>query len=200
MCTPHTHHTTTTTNRMAIVENFLFLFLTENFQVSNTLCGIAVTVTVLPEIPIFTFAEIFLDRMGPFAMIVVAQLCFVVRAFAYSTISTPWLVLFFELLHGVTFGLHHIAAVHLIAKLGPESMTASLQGLYNMVAFGLGTSASVIVGGVMIEKFGDRKVFLWYAIVTLVFTALYCVVECVWGGRRHEGVRKQKREIVSQPL
>eukprot|EP00301_Raphidiophrys_heterophryoidea_P016325 c25888_g1_i1.p1 GENE.c25888_g1_i1~~c25888_g1_i1.p1 ORF type:complete len:461 (-),score=90.13 c25888_g1_i1:39-1421(-) len=180
---------------MALLENFLFLFLTKNFHLSNTMCGLAVTVSILPEIPILNFAELFLRRMGPFMMIVVAQLCFVVRVFAYSTITTPWLVIFFELFHGVTFGLHHSAVVHIIAQLGPESMIASLQGLYSMVTFGLGSSVSVIVGGVLIDKYGDRAVFCGYAAMVLGLTSFYFVVGCLKPSHTRQRVHSDAIEL-----
>jgi PPP family 3-phenylpropionic acid transporter len=52
-----------------------------------------------------------------------------------------------QLLHSITFGLHHSASVVLINKLFPKGAEARGQSFYTMASYGLGGSVGGILSG-----------------------------------------------------
>lgn len=69
-----------------LVENLVFLFF-EFLGSSNTICGIAVALTVLFEIPIFHVAPTLLRNYGVGWLLLLANAFFVVRVIGYTLIQ-----------------------------------------------------------------------------------------------------------------
>merc|ERR1712194_153421 len=94
---------------MSLVENFLLVFLVQDFaHTPRTLLGASVAVMCLFEVPIFMYIGRLWTTHGISltTVIVVCQLILVVRCLLHMLVDQlqmPWLVLLVEPLHGVTF-------------------------------------------------------------------------------------------------
>eukprot|EP00927_Polykrikos_kofoidii_P010954 TRINITY_DN14627_c0_g1_i1.p1 TRINITY_DN14627_c0_g1~~TRINITY_DN14627_c0_g1_i1.p1 ORF type:complete len:480 (-),score=56.06 TRINITY_DN14627_c0_g1_i1:116-1555(-) len=135
---------------MALVENFLFVYLLQDFEATpKRLVGAAVTVMCFFEIPVFRWFHHFAGgespRFGLPTVLVGCHLIFAVRCILYAVIprESPWLVLFIEPLHGLTFAAMWNAAVlygKSMAEPGKEAtMQAFVAGLYYQLSDGLGS-------------------------------------------------------------
>jgi hypothetical protein len=106
---------------VALVERLLFVYVEApvsggGLAGSTTLCGLSVGVTVLFELPIFTFTDTLLRVPGRNGLFLLAMAAYAARTYGYTVLthdSRFWL-LALELLHGVTFASLWISAVDFV--------------------------------------------------------------------------------------
>eukprot|EP00434_Breviolum_minutum_P005320 symbB.v1.2.004692.t1/scaffold269.1/size246462/2 len=153
----------------AMVEGMLFLLLQE-MNASTLLCGLSVVVTVIFELPIFARAQWLLSTYGTRKLIVAAQIAWVVRAAFYWQMSTAWMVLLVEPLHGVTFALAWTAAIDFVKKpeVSGEGLEASAQGLLTACFHGLGPIIGLLGGGLLFDALGGHNSYLVFAIGVMI--------------------------------
>ena len=116
------------------------------------------------------FAEIifFLNQNRIFSIITnltfVWFLCFLVAVgrflLIYFSEGAVTLLVFAQLLHAVTFGLHHTCSILLIGELFPSSAKAIGQSSYTAAAYGIGGSLGGVFSGLVWEKFNADSIFL----------------------------------------
>lgn len=144
---------------MALVENFLFVFLLQDFEgTPNVLLGATVAMMCAFEVPVFALMErLWKRRSGEAAIsrvLLGSQLIFALRCWLYTLLprDRPWLVLLIEPLHGITFAAMWCAAVEYGRLVAPRGMEARMQalvnGLFVQVAMGLGS----VLWGHLVER------------------------------------------------
>lgn len=163
----------------SMVEGMLFLLLQE-LRASNLLCGLAVVVTVIFELPIFQYAKPIIAKLGTRRMILLGQLAWVVRAIFYANMTVAWTVLLIEPLHGITFALVWTAATQHVANpaISGEGLEASAQGLLQVCFMGIGPVLGLAIGGWLFEHVGSHAVYGVFAVVVLAIGLAYAY----WGG------------------
>ncbi|CAE8727098.1 unnamed protein product [Polarella glacialis] len=161
----------------SMVEGMLFLLLRE-MKASTMLCGLSVVVTVVFELPIFSYAKSIVARLGTRNMILLGQAAWVVRALFYACMSVPWTVLLIEPLHGVTFALVWTAALQHIAdpQVAGEGLEASAQGLLTMCFGGIGPMIGLFFGGLLFDKVGNHAVYAIFAVAVLSAGMIYATL------------------------
>lgn len=117
---------------------FFSLFL-ERHGYSKLAIGALWATGVVAEIGIFFMARPLFERFSALSLLVfsmvVAALRFVLVGLSEGMLG---LVAFTQLLHAVTFGLHHSAVQSLLQRWFEPDRQASAQGLYSTIAYGLG--------------------------------------------------------------
>jgi len=163
----------------SMVEGMLFLLLQE-LNASNLLCGLAVVVTVIFELPIFHYAKPIIATLGTRKMILLGQLAWVVRAIFYANMTEAWTVLLIEPLHGVTFALVWTAATQHVADpaISGEGLEASAQGLLQVCFMGIGPVLGLSIGGWLFQHLGSHAVYGVFSVIILAIGLAYAV----WGG------------------
>ena len=136
---------------MSLTNNFLFLYL-NSLGASKSLMGFSLTIATISEIPVLFFADRLLGRWGAKGLLTLSLLGYGVRAFAYSFMNVPWLVLPIQLLHGPTFATLWAAGVSYADEIAPEGMGATAQGLLSAVVWGLGSALGhQLTAGVVVK-------------------------------------------------
>mgnify|MGYP005642668175 FL=1 len=74
-----------------------------------------------------------------------------------------------QLIHGLTFGASHLAAIHYLAKRVKRDYAASSQSLYSALPLGLGMGLATYVGGVIYEYVSSGAYFLMAFLCALAF-------------------------------
>jgi len=161
---------------VATVERLLFLYLVNDLEASNMLCGLTVGVNVLFELPIFWYASKFMELLGHDGMFLLSMTCFVVRVWGYTllTPSTKWLILLLEIMHGITFACFWIVMTDISKILVHQTknqywgtaIPSSVQMLYSAFGVSLGS----LVGGWAMNHYGSTKMYQWAA--SIVFGTL----------------------------
>ncbi|GJE47343.1 putative 3-phenylpropionic acid transporter [Methylobacterium tardum] len=85
-----------------------------------------------------------------------------------ATASVPALAMV-QPLHGLTFALLHLAAMHLIARVVPEHLAASAQTLYGTLGLGVASAVLTATGGLLYGAFGAGA---FWAMAALCASAL----------------------------
>jgi len=150
----------------SVVENLIFLFF-ESLGGTNspfTICGLSVLVTVLFEIPIFHYSPILLAYFGAEILQIIACLAYVTRVVGYTYVPQDHMafVLFFEPLHGVTYGCSKLSSVEFAAKITPRGYEASGQGILSLL-IGIGSVVGLSLGGWIEEVHGPVTLYRSYA-------------------------------------
>jgi len=103
-------------------------------------------VGIVVEVAIFMWSTVMLRRISPYGLVIVGTLAAIVRwgAFPYDQVFPAQLVT--QGLHGLTFGATYVGTQHLIARMVPDKMTASAQGIYAMITGVLMAIATVVAG------------------------------------------------------
>lgn len=123
-------------------ETYLFWFVADMCG-DNSMFAWMAAIQCLSESLVMGLAHPLIARIGhiPTQFIVFAALA--VRSLGYGLVSTPWHVLIFDSLAGLTFGLHLLAYTGYIAHTSPPATQTSVQGLASGVYFGEYNSYSI---------------------------------------------------------
>lgn len=117
---------------------FFSLFL-EHHGYDKPAIGMLWALGVVAEIGVFYFARPLFERYSPLALLGFSMVIAVLR-FALVGISDGSLMLIAltQLMHAITFGVHHGATQALLHRWFDPSRQASAQGLFSTVAYGMG--------------------------------------------------------------
>jgi PPP family 3-phenylpropionic acid transporter len=117
---------------------FFSLFL-ERHGYGKPAIGAFWAIAVVAEIVVFYASRPLFDRFSALALLAFSMLVAAVR-FAWVGLSEGGLVaiVLTQTLHAVTFGVHHGAAQVLMHRWFEPARQARAQGLYSMIAYGLG--------------------------------------------------------------
>lgn len=115
-----------------------------------------------------------LTARWPAARLMQLSLAAAVLRFALiaSALPSPALAIFAQLMHGLTFGVHHAAAVALLHDAFEPHQRARAQGLYIVAGFGVGGSLGGLASGVLWPVGGAPLVFGVSALAALAACAL----------------------------
>lgn len=93
---------------------------------------------------------------------------------AWAVDALGWL-LFAQVLHALTFGAYHAAAMALVHRWFKGKIQARGQALYNSIAFGVGGSLGSLYAGVSWESWGAGWTFTAAAACALVAALIFAV-------------------------
>jgi PPP family 3-phenylpropionic acid transporter len=156
---------------------FFSLFL-ERHGYGTAAIGAIWAVGVLAEIGLFMGQRHLFDRFSPMRLLAFSFLVCALR-FALIGVSDGalWIVLGAQLMHAVTFGLHHSASMAVLHRWFEPAQQARAQAAFIVVAYGLGGSIGGIVAGGLWERASPSAAFVgaaaaglagWFAVVAAV--------------------------------
>ena len=136
------------------------LWLFEN-GFSRTEIGLLWALGVVAEIVMFQFQHRLFDRFSIGACWIASYLITAIRflMIAFSG-GSLWVIVAAQLLHAVTFGVHHSASMSLIRQWFPDQAQARGQALYTMSSYGLGGSLGGIAAGWLWEAVSPEFSFI----------------------------------------
>lgn len=110
-----------------------------------------------------------LARLGTARSALLAAGLGVVRWSAMATTAAVPVLVAIQPLHGLTFALLHLAAMHLIARVVPQRLSASAQTLYGTLGLGLASAALTATGGLLYGTLGAGAFWTMAALCVLAF-------------------------------
>jgi PPP family 3-phenylpropionic acid transporter len=142
---------------------------------STFLVGSLWSLGVLAEIVVFFFMVGLLRRFGLRTILLVSFTAAVVR-FLMIGWGVAWLsvIVLAQLLHGLTFGAYHAAAIVAINRWFPGRCQARGQALYSSISFGAGGLVGSLLSGWTWERWGAAPTYALssaFALVGLLFVA-----------------------------
>ncbi|MBS1209230.1 MAG: transporter [Proteobacteria bacterium] len=122
--------------------------------------GLLWTLGVLSEILVFMVAPRLMSRFATKSLLLFALACAILR-FVLIGWFVDWVVVLLaaQLMHGITFGVNHIAAVSTVSRwfVGPHQ--AQGQALYGSISFGAGGILGSMTSGLLWDGIGAGWAF-----------------------------------------
>ena len=163
---------------MSAAHGALYVFYSihlADHQYSKFLVGCLWSLGVLAEIVVFFFMNDLLRQFGLRAILLLSFAAATVR-FLMIGWGVDWLlvIVLAQLLHGLTFGAYHAAAIAAINRWFPGRCQARGQALYSSVSFGAGGLVGGLLSGWTWERLGAAPTYALrsvFALVGLLFVA-----------------------------
>ena len=157
----------------------LFSLWLQSLGFTRTEIGLLWALGVIAEIAVFQFQHRLFERLPVGRCWVLAYGATVLRflMIAFSAGSVPILIVA-QLLHAVTFGIHHSASMSLIREWFPAQAQARGQALYTMASYGLGGSLGGIAAGWLWEAVSPE-----FSFVAAALAGLAGMAAAVWALR-----------------
>ena len=114
---------------------------------------------VIVEIILFAFARNLFKSFSPVQLIVLGGSAGLLRWFVMGFSPDVPVLVFIQMLHGVTFATTHLGAMQFIVEKIPLEMSARGQGLYSAVSLGLIMGGSLFFSGYLYEGFAAGAYF-----------------------------------------
>jgi PPP family 3-phenylpropionic acid transporter len=137
---------------------------------SGRFVGAAWAVGVAAEIGVLAASHRALVRFTPERLVAAGFLTAAVRWLLLGRARAGWQILLLQPLHGITFGLTYVAAVHLVRARGHAAPTAA-QGLY-ATAMMIGSFIGMMTAGALLDRIGGAGLFTVAAGLAGIATAL----------------------------
>lgn len=96
-------------------------------------------------------------------------------------VQNLWIMVTAQILHAVSFGSSHIAAIHLVHHYFGGRHQGKGQALYSSMSFGLGAMLGSLISGFYWDRYGGTMVFTAAAVISL---CAYCIA-LIWVGKSH---------------
>lgn len=139
---------------------FFTLYL-EHYGYGKSLIGGLWALGVVAEIVVFAVMH---RLFGWFRITALLQFSFLVTVVRWLLVAAfPELlavIVFSQLLHAVTFGVYHAAAIQLIHRLFTASHQHRGQALYSSMSFGVGGSLGSLYSGYLWEQAGPASIYV----------------------------------------
>lgn len=153
--------------------SFFSLYLGATFAIANVSAIWALG--SLAEAPMIFFSGRIIDRFGVRAVLTAAVAAVTVRLALYGLFPTLAVVVPAQLLHALTFGALHTAAVAFVNAKVDAGRRGLGMALYNALSIGLASFFASSAGGLLLEAAGFRGLFLVYAAVPVAGLAVLAV-------------------------
>jgi MFS transporter, PPP family, 3-phenylpropionic acid transporter len=148
---------------------------------SKSVVGLLWTLGVLSEILVFMWAPRLMTRFTTKSLLCFAALCAVLRFILVGwCVDFVVIVLLAQLMHGITFGVNHIAAVSTISRWFGGQHQAQGQALYGSISFGAGGIVGSLLSGWMWESAGAGWTFTASAVFALLSFGVLWWVRAAW--------------------
>lgn len=107
---------------------------------------------VIAEVLLFAFGTALGARLSPARLLMVAGLAGLVRWTGTAMAETVPALAVLQVLHALTFGAAHLAAMQYIARAIPIDRSATAQALYGALATGMCTALAMILAGAAYDR------------------------------------------------
>jgi PPP family 3-phenylpropionic acid transporter len=128
------------------------------------------------EVPFMFLSGWFIRKYGTEKIIVVSLLAIMVRNLVYAAFPTFGGAVAGQLFHSICFGLFHPAAVVFVVERAPKHLVAIGMTLYTSVSVGIASVLGNVAGGIIIDTFGYRMLFVVFSVFPLIGVALFAAL------------------------
>jgi PPP family 3-phenylpropionic acid transporter len=130
--------------------------------------GKAWLVATLSAVPSMALIGALLKKRSELFFILFAGFFYILRWIIYSFAAAPMVLIIAQGLHMLTFPLLLVASVQFIHKIIPPELIATGQTIFTAVFFGIGGIVGSSIGGVIMDGFGPKSLYLTAALLCFI--------------------------------
>lgn len=139
---------------------------------SDQTVGLLWGVSLVAEVLFFGFGRGVVDRLGAVNVILLGGVAAAVRWAVIGATAHPALLALAQLLHALSFGASHFAAMRIVSERVDDALSASGQGLYSAFIMGLGMGIFVLASGPLYGALGANAFFVMSLVALLGTVAM----------------------------
>lgn len=149
--------------------------------ISTAWVGTLWAIAIAGEVALFAYSGAVVRRLGPVTLMIAATSAAVAR-WALMSASPPLAALVpLQMLHTLTYGGSHLAAMHFISRAVPEAAQGTAQALYATVASGVVMGGATLASGWLYARVGGHA-YLAMAGLAAAGLAGALIVRACWNG------------------
>jgi PPP family 3-phenylpropionic acid transporter len=130
--------------------------------------GLAFLLFAGSEAPFMKWSGFFIQRLGLEKTILLAGFVSALRWFWYSTSPTPTMVIAFFFIQGFSVGLYLASAAQFVKENTPDTLRVTALAVYTSMGLGLGSMATNVIGGILVDRYGILTTYAFFGIFTVV--------------------------------
>jgi PPP family 3-phenylpropionic acid transporter len=147
---------------------YLSLYLAQ-LGYSKAAIGVFWVLSVIVEIGFFLTQGRWFARYGIQPLLFASFLIAAVRFLLIAELASVWWMLVFaQVLHAVTFAVHHSASILTVQRWFPGRAAARGQALYISIGYGVGGTAGSLVAAALWSSFGPSWSFVSSSVAALI--------------------------------
>lgn len=139
-----------------------------NLGGSGLLVGLIFAVAAMFELPTMRYSGVMAERIGAGETLLVAYGLLVVSYLGYAAAPNPYALLACSVLRGLGYGLFYVGTIRFLNARAPAEWSATVQGIMNATAYGLGQLITRPLGGKIYDSFGPRVLYLFCAALVAI--------------------------------
>ncbi len=160
----------------AAMYSFWSIYL-EQLGYSRTAIGAIWSIGVLAEIALFAVQKRLFDRFRPLGLL---GFSFMVCAIRFAMVGLSdgalWVIVLTQLMHAVTFGLHHSASMAVLHRWFNSTRHGQAQSAFIVCGYGLGGGIGGVFAGWLWERYSPAAAFQASAVAALLGWAAISLV------------------------
>ncbi|XP_013069101.2 major facilitator superfamily domain-containing protein 6-like protein A [Biomphalaria glabrata] len=160
--------------------NNFFLWYLVDLGSSQTTLGFVVLVHCLTSVVVLRYTGLILKRFGHVKTMYVVVLAYCLRYLAFSLLTSPWLALPVELLHGLTYSMLWAAASSTASIVAPVGTQATCQGIAGAVYWDFGRGLGALVSGQILEVLTAPWTFRLFSALCVLALPVFVLLDKRW--------------------
>jgi PPP family 3-phenylpropionic acid transporter len=161
---------------LAAFNNYLFSYMQE-LGANELTMGFALTVGTIAEIPVLFFGNWLIKRLRPYGLLILSMGVIGLRFLLFAASGEPGLILVIQLLNGLTIPAMWVAGVSYAEENAPPGMSATAQGLFNAMFFGIGMATGGFLGGPLLDSLGGRGLYFVFGLAVLIVVTIVALIQ-----------------------
>jgi PPP family 3-phenylpropionic acid transporter len=161
---------------LAAFNNYLFSYMKE-LGANESMMGLSLTIGTISEIPVLFFGNQLIKRLKPYGLLILSMAVVGLRFLLFAASREPGLILVIQLLNGLTIPAMWVAGVSYADANAPPGMSATVQGLFNAVFFGIGMAVGGFLGGPLLDRLGGQGLYFLFGAAVLAIVAVVALFQ-----------------------
>ena len=146
----------------------------DTLGVTDNMKGLPWIVAVGAEAIMLAFSNKLIQRFGAVTAIICAYVAMAIRFFVLAAAPSWEIILVVQLLHALTFGAYHPAAIQIINRITPEAFRATGQTLVSVIG-GIGGILGNLIGSVWASSYGYAVLYRYLGLSVSVATIILVI-------------------------
>ena len=156
--------------------SFSLLLVQDTMHVSKIEMTLITVTGTLSEILIFPITSKLIKKLGGTSpCIIIWTFSYFIRFLSMSYVSTFWIIVLLQMLHGIGFALTWSAMMEHIHRISPKDIVVTMFGILCGISFSFSAMIGNMVGGIVYETYNGRILFRSVAFVCGVWTGLMVI-------------------------